>query len=255
MVNHPSKQVQMPEFTLGDSVTPTRFQERRELLKTVERNSAPLHEQVAVREMDGNYRRAIDLLTSDKVRAAFDIRQEKDEIRTRYGGNLFGQSCLLARRLVEAGSRFIQVNWYGEPAWHGWDTHGADLPGLLRMESPLCPRLDQGLSALLVDLQQRGMLDSTLVVVTGEFGRTPKINTYGGRDHWPQCFSILLAGAGVPGGAVIGASDNHGAYPAVRPVAVPEFAATIYRLLGINTNLDVRIRPFIGDAAPMPELV
>jgi uncharacterized protein (DUF1501 family) len=122
------------------------------------------------------------------------------------------------------------------------------------MESPLCPRLDQGLSTLLDDLHQSGLLASTLVVVTGEFGRTPRINQYGGRDHWRNCFSVLLAGGGVPGGTVVGASDNSGAYP-IRPVSVPELAATLYRLLGVNTNTDLRIRPFIGEAAPVAELV
>jgi uncharacterized protein (DUF1501 family) len=111
------------------------------------------------------------------------------------------------------------------------------------------------LSALLEDLHQRGLLKSTLVVVTGEFGRTPQINRDGGRDHWPQCFSVLLAGAGIPAGAVVGASDRDGGYPVDRPVTVPELAATLYRLLGINTNTDLRIRPFIGDAAPVAELV
>jgi hypothetical protein len=254
-VANPSRQVQMPEFSLNANVSATRFQDRRELLQAVDRARAAWQEQNIVGEMDGNYRRAVDLLTSDRIRAAFDVRQEREELRTRFGGNIFGQSCLLARRLVEAGTRFVQVNWYGEPAWHGWDTHGADLPGLLRMESPLCPRLDQGLSALLEDLQQRGLLASTLVVVMGEFGRTPRINQYGGRDHWPQCFSVLLAGAGIPGGTIIGASDNQGAYPAVRPVTVPELAATVYRLMGINTNTDLRIRPYLGEAAPMPELI
>ena len=112
--------------------------------------------------------RAIDLLTSDKVRAAFDLAKEPEDLRTRYGGSIFGQSCILARRLVEAGTRFVQINWYSEPAWLGWDVHGADLPGIVRMETPLCPRLDQGLSTLLEDLEKRGMLSSTLVVVTGE---------------------------------------------------------------------------------------
>jgi uncharacterized protein (DUF1501 family) len=204
--------------------------------------------------MDVNYQRAIDLLTSDKVRAAFDLSQEKEALRSRYGGSVFGQSCLMARRLVEAGTRFVQVNWYSEAAWHGWDVHGADLPGIQRMESPLCPRLDQGLSTLLEDLQQRGLLSSTLVVVTGEFGRTPQINKYGGRDHWPACFSVLLAGGGVRAGAVVGASDRSGGYPIERPVSVPELAATLYRLLGVETTTDPRIRPFIGDATPVAEL-
>jgi hypothetical protein len=249
------RQVQLPNFALTAGVTAQRFQDRLALLESVDQARAACHANGTVAEMDNNYRRAVDVLTSDRVRSAFDLGQEREELRTRYGGNIFGQSCLLARRLVEAGTRFVQVNWYGEPAWHGWDVHGADLPGLARMESPLCPRLDQGLSALLEDLEQRGLLGSTLVVVTGEFGRTPRINQYGGRDHWPQCFSVLLAGGGVPAGTVIGASDNHAAYPAVRPVTVPELAATLYRLLGINTNADLRIRPFIGDVAPVAELI
>jgi uncharacterized protein (DUF1501 family) len=225
------------------------------LLGAVEQTRAQWRESEPVGKMDENYQRAIDLLTSDKVRSAFDLAKEKDELRDKYGGSVFGQSCLLARRLVEAGTRFVQVNWYSEPAWHGWDVHGADLPGIARMESPLCPRLDQGLSTLLDDLKQRGLLDSTLVVVTGEFGRTPQINKYGGRDHWPQCFSVLLSGAGVPAGTVVGSSDHIGAYPANRPVTVPELAATIYRLMGINTNVDLRIRPFLGEAAPVAELI
>jgi hypothetical protein len=255
LVAHPTRQVQLPEYTLAASVPAERFQQRSALLDAVDQTRAAWHDNPAVGEMDNNHRRAVDLLTSDRVRSAFDVNAERAELRTRYGGNIFGQSCLLARRLVEAGTRFVQVNWYGEPAWHGWDVHGADLPGLGRMESPLCPRLDQGLSTLLDDLHRRGLLSTTLVVVTGEFGRTPRINPSGGRDHWPQCFSVLLAGGGVPGGAVIGASDNHAAYPAVRPVRVPELAATLYRLMGINTNTDLRIRPFIGDAAPVAELI
>jgi uncharacterized protein (DUF1501 family) len=245
----------MPEFSLNANVSATRFQDRRELLRAVDQARSAWQEENKVGEMDNDYRRAIDLLTSDRVRAAFDVRQERDELRTRFGGNIFGQSCLLARRLVEAGTRFVQVNWYGEAAWHGWDTHGADLPGLLRMESPLCPRLDQGLSTLLEDLHQRGLLASTLVVVMGEFGRTPRINQYGGRDHWPQCFSVLLAGGGIPGGLVIGASDQQGSYPVTRPVTVRELAASVYRLMGINTNADLRIRSYLGEAAPMPELI
>jgi hypothetical protein len=249
------KQVQLPQFNLAANIDAKRFDDRRRLLEGVDQARRAWHSDPAVEKMDANYQRAVDLLTSDRVRSAFDLTQERDDLRNQYGGSTFGQSCLLARRLVEAGTRFVQVNWYGEPAWLGWDVHGADLPGIVRMESPLCPRLDQGLSTLLDDLRQRGLLESTLVVVTGEFGRTPQINKYGGRDHWPQCFSVLLAGCGVPGGVVIGASDGHGALPANRPVSVPEFAATLYRLLGIETNLDPRIRPFIGDALPVSDLL
>ncbi len=249
------KQVQLPQFALTANVSADRFQQRRELLGAIDKVRAEWHTNLAVEQMEASFQQAVNLLTSDKVRTAFDVAKEPERLRSRYGGSIFGQSRLLARRLVEAGTRFVQVNWYSEPAWHGWDVHGADLPGLARMESPLCPRLDQGLSALLEDLDQRGLLSSTLVVVTGEFGRTPQINKYGGRDHWPQCFSVLLAGGGVPAGAVIGASDNSGAYPTSRRVSVPELAATLYRLLGIDTNGDLRIRPFIGDATPVSELI
>ena len=249
------KQGQLPQFALAADVSAARFTDRRELLGAIDQTRSQWGNADAVGKMDENYQRAVELLTSDKVRSAFDLAKENDALRSRYGGSTFGQSCLMARRLVEAGTRFVQVNWYSEPAWLGWDVHGADLPGIVRMEAPLCPRLDQGLTALLEDLSQRGLLSSTLVVVTGEFGRTPQINKYGGRDHWPQCFSVLLAGGGIQGGNVVGSSDNQGGYPANRPVAVPELAATLYRLLGIDTNTDVRIRPFIGDAAPVGELV
>src|SRR6516165_8793073 len=129
--------------------------------------------------MDTYHQRAVDILTSPRVRTAFDLARETEALRDRYGANFFGQSCLLARRLVEAGSRFVQVKWYDGIAFHGWDVHGADLAGMARMEQHLCPRLDQGLSALLEDLHQTGLLKTTLVVATGEFGRTPKLNRYG----------------------------------------------------------------------------
>ncbi|MBY0527016.1 MAG: DUF1501 domain-containing protein [Gemmataceae bacterium] len=256
LVADPSgKQAPLPQFGLSADVSPDRFKQRGELLGAIDKTRAQWHETDVVGKMDVNYQRAVDMLTSDKVRNAFDLAKEKEALRSQYGGSVFGQSCLMARRLVEAGTRFVQVNWYSEPAWHGWDVHGADLPGIQRMESPLCPRLDQGLSTLLEDLSQRGLLSSTLVVVTGEFGRSPQINKYGGRDHWPQCFSVLLAGGGVRSGAVIGASDRHGGYPVERPVSVPELAATLYRLLGVDTTTDPRVKPFIGDATPVSEVV
>ena len=149
----------------------------------------------------------------------------------------------------------MQVNWYGEPAWHGWDVHGADLPGLGRMESPLCPRLDQGLSTLLDDLHERGLLARRWWSSPASSAARRRSTSTAAATTGRSCFSVLLAGGGVPGGTVVGASDNQGAYPAIRPVTVPELAATLYRLLGINTNLDLRIRPFIGDAAPVAELI
>jgi hypothetical protein len=247
--------LELPQFALRADVSAERFQRRRDLLTAVDRMRGEAHRSKDVDKMDTFQQRAVAMLTSTRVREAFDLAREKDALRERYGANFFGQSCLLARRLVEAGTRFVQVKWYDNIAFHGWDVHGADLAGIARMEQHLCPRLDQGLSALLEDLHQRGLLDSTLIVVLGEFGRTPKINKYGGRDHWPHCFSVLLAGAGVPGGTVVGASDSDGAYPAHTPVRPPELAATIYRRLGLDTNADPRLKPFLQGAGPVADLV
>jgi hypothetical protein len=253
-VRDPSgKKVDLPRFSLRADVSADRFTQRRALLASIDRLRARADR--GVEQMDAFYRRAVDMLTSPKVRAAFDLDREPDDLRERYGANFFGQSCLLARRLVEAGTRFVQIKWYDGPAFDGWDVHGADLAGMVRMEQSLCPRLDQSLSALLDDLHDRGLLSSTLVVVMGEFGRTPKINRFGARDHWPHCFSVLLAGGGVPGGTVIGASDREGAYPAHHAVGPAELAATIYRLVGIDTNTDPRVRPFIGAAQPVSDLL
>lgn len=246
--------VELPQFALSADIRADRFQQRRELLRSVDGLRARLQANDAIERMDESYQRAIDILTSTRVRDAFDLSRERGELREKYGLNLFGQSCLLARRLVEAGTRFVQVKWYDGPAWDAWDVHGADLGGMVRMEQHLCPRLDQGLSTLLQDLQERSLLHSTLIVVGGEFGRTPRINRYGARDHHPYCFSYLLAGGSVPGGAVIGASDRTGNRPAHRPVSPSEFAATLYRLLGIDIT-DTRVRPFVRDALPVGELV
>ena len=250
-----AKQIQLPAFALAADTGADRFQQRLKLLGAVDGAGAPWRTSSGVGKMDMNYQRAIDLLTSPHVRSAFDLTREKESLRNRYGGSIFGQSCLLARRLVEAGTRFVQINWFEKPDSLGWDVHGNMLPGLLPLETSLCPRLDQGLSALLGDLHQRGLLSSTLVVVLGEMGRRPQINGLGGRDHWGNVLSVLLAGAGVPAGSVIGASDKHGAVPVDLPVTPPQLAATLYHLMGINTNTDVRIRPFIGAASPVAELI
>lgn len=249
------KQVQLPQFSLSANITADRFQQRRDLLAAIDRTRAQLQSTRTVEQLDRFNRLAVEMLTSEKVREAFDLAKEKEALRDRYGANFFGQSCLMARRLVEAGTRFVQIKWYDGPAWDGWDVHGADLGGMVRMEQHLCPRLDQGLTALLEDLKQRGMLDTTLVVATGEFGRTPQINKYGARDHWPYCFSVLLAGGGIRGGTIVGSSDKQGGRPADRPVSPPEFSATLYKLLGFNTTTDPRLKTFVKDAAPVGELV
>jgi hypothetical protein len=244
--------VQLPQFTLTADVSADRFRQRRDLLAAIDRVRAAADAGAAVEKLDAFQQRAATILTSTRVRDAFDLGREPEATRSRYGANFFGQSLLMARRLVEAGTRFVQVKWYD---WDGaWDIHGFNSTGIERMEEELCPRFDQGLTALLDDLRQRGLAASTLVVAMGEMGRTPKINKWGGRDHWGSCLFALLSGAGVPGGAVVGESDATAAYPATQPVYPAELAATLYRLLGIDTNTDPRVRPFIGAAAPVPAL-
>lgn len=245
--------IQLPQFALSADVSAERFQNRRDLLTSVDQMRSKAHASPAVEKMDSLHQRAVGMLTSPKVREAFDLAKEKESTRSRYGANFFGQSLLMARRLVEAGTRFVQVKWYD---WDGaWDIHGFNSTGIERMEEELCPRFDQGLSGLIDDLHDRGLLASTLVVVMGEMGRTPKINKWGGRDHWGNSLFTLFAGGGTPAGFVIGETDATCAYPATNPVQPAELAATIYRLLGIDTNTDPRIRPFIGSAAPVAELV
>ena len=188
---------------------------------------------------DPDLSRAFDLITSPEARGAFELDQEDDRLRDRYGrggGNNVGQSCLLARRLVERGVPFVTVNS------SGWDTH-ANLVQLKQRypgdRNAQLPSLDRALSALIVDLEDRGMLDRTLVLVMGEFGRTPKVNPDGGRDHWPNVFSVALAGGGVSGGQVIGGSDALAEYPAHDPVTPADLAATVYTLLGIDPTLEL----------------
>ena len=182
----------------------------------------------------GSLEQAWELTSSPQFRAAFDLEQERTEIRNRYGRRTVGQSCLLTRRLLESGVPFVTVNH------RGWDTH-ADLytrlkEGFTGAKTPvgLIPTLDQAVSALTDDLADRGLLDETLIVIMGEFGRTPKLNTQGGRDHWPRVFSVALAGGGIAGGQVIGASDRNGESPAEHPVTPGDLTATIYSRLGID---------------------
>jgi hypothetical protein len=245
--------VQLPQFVLSADVPADRFQNRRDLLGAIDRLRAAAHNSPAVEKMGTLHQRAVGMLTSPRVREAFDLSRESGPIRDRYGANFFGQSLLMARRLVEAGTRFVQVKWYD---WDGaWDIHGFNSTGVERMEEELCPRFDQGMTALLDDLHDRGLLGSTLVVAVGEMGRTPRVNKWGGRDHWGSALFALLAGGGVPGGVVVGETDAKAAFPATNPVYPAELAATLYRLLGVDTNTDPRIRPFIGSAAPVPALI
>lgn len=191
---------------------------------------------------DPDLERAYRLITSAKAKSAFDLEDEPQPIRQRYGGKSIGQCCLLARRLVERGVPFVTVNN------RGWDTHN-DLytrlkEGYTGARTPvgLIPSLDLALTALLSDLEDRSLLEETLIVVMGEFGRTPKLNTAGGRDHWPRVFSVALAGGGISGGQVIGSSDSVGEGPKDRPVTPSDLAATIYTLLGIDPRHELHTR-------------
>jgi len=246
----------LAEFLPVREISPHRLDDRRTLLTQIDNLRRTVDTNAASMRHDKSRQRALSILTSNAVRDAFDLSAEPVSRRDRFGTNSFGQSCLLARRLIEAGTRLVQINWSNREDGFavGWDVHGDDQTGLVRMEQQLCPRFDQGLSALLLDLTERGLLDSTLVVVTGEFGRTPHISRLGGRDHWPYCFSALLAGGGVWPGRVVGASDKHGAYPADRPASPTDFAATVCDRLGVNPNQEDRLRPLLFEGRPIEEL-
>jgi uncharacterized protein (DUF1501 family) len=201
---------------------------------------------------DHAHAQALGTIFAARTKMAFDLGDERDALRDRYGRNTFGQSCLLARRLVDSGVRFVTVNMF-DTVFNEitWDCHadGGSLPTTLNdYKETLCPIFDRAYATLLDDLDQRGMLDTTLVVAMGEFGRTPILNPRGGRDHWPGCWSVLFAGAGVRGGQVVGASDPTGAEPKDRPITPAEVAATIYCALGINTKMQLPG----ADGQPMP---
>ena len=172
------------------------------------------------------------MILSENVRRAFDISTEPDKLRDAYGRHTLGQSALIARRLVESGTRFVTVSdLHREATGRDWDTHGKNDE---QHRDHLVPQLDQTLTVLLTDLEDRGLLDNTMVIAMGEFGRTPDINSGGGRDHWCHCWSLALAGGGIRGGQVIGESDRRGAYVSDRMVTIGDLFATIYKAFGID---------------------
>jgi hypothetical protein len=225
----------IPELTPGPELSESRLTLRRGLLEAVNARLDRLNADTNLRALDAFQRQAVAMITSPATRRAFDIRQEPETKRAAYGRNIYGQSLLLARRLVEAGCRMVTLSWAPD-ANATWDTHGANFT---RLKSTLLPQLDACLSSLLDDLRERGMLDETLVVCMGEFGRTPRVNKDAGRDHWPGCYSLLMAGGGIRGGTVYGRSDAIGGEPAESPVTPQDIVATIYTLLGINPTLEL----------------
>jgi hypothetical protein len=223
-------------MSLVEGVTSVRLSERFDLLQQFDAHFREGAKSAAMEESERMHQKAFDVLHSDASRRAFEIERESAALRDNYGRHKFGQSVLLARRLVEAGVRLVQVNWPREANDENvsnplWDTHQNNAG---RVRDVLCPQFDRTFATLIADLQSRGLLDETLVVVMAEFGRSPKINAAGGRDHWGSCFSVVLAGAGIEGGQIVGASDRLGAFPASRPVHPPDLAATIFHLLGLD---------------------
>jgi hypothetical protein len=224
-----AKDFAVPEVSLPRGVDVERVEDRRAILADLDRQSRLADRAGAVRAVDDYRARAIDLLTSPAARKAFELAEEKPAVRDRYGRTTYGQSVLLARRLVEAGTRFVCV--YYSRGISGWDTHK---DGFNTLKGSRLPQTDQAVSALLEDLEARGLLGETLVFWTGDFGRTPRINKDAGRDHWPPCQTVLLAGGGVRGGCVYGASDPTGAYPKDRPCRPDDLTATLFHALGFD---------------------
>ncbi len=252
--NSPSFRVR--DLTPPDRLTLNRLNRRREMVKSLDGFARDVSETPLTASRDQFTAQAYQLLTSTAAQAAFNTGNEPDDLRERYGRNPFGQACLLARRLVESGVSFVTVNDRGAGQL-GWDTHQQNFPTI---KNTLAPPLDQGVSTLLTDLEGRGLLDSTLVVMMGEFGRTPRVNPAAGRDHHGRANCALLAGAGIPRGLVLGRTDAKGDSPADRPFTPADLAATLYLALGIDPEMkfvspDGRPIRLVENGKPPGELV
>ncbi len=228
----------VPVFDTADHVTPARLDDRKQLLRSLDRFQAAEEKRLKfASEHDRFQERALSLSTSRRAKDAFDLSKEPEVLRDAYGRNSVGQGMLLARRLVEAGVRFVTIQGYVDTGIYAWDHHWGIFPHLDQQ----LPFYDTSYAALLNDLDDRGMLDTTLVITAGEFGRTPKLNQNKrgpGRDHWGECFSLTMGGGGIKMGMTLGASDKYGAVPTERPVSVADFAATVYHALGLNPQAD-----------------
>ncbi len=238
------KNISIDDLKLRPQIHAGRLERRARLRDVINQGMPAVEKAVADYKLDEYYGRALELVVSGRARDAFSLGQEPDQVHERYGRNTFGQSCLLARRLIEAGTRVVEVVWpkVANSDNHSWDVH----KGLTkRMKSQSAPMLDAGLSALVEDLDQRGMLEDTMVVAVGEFGRSPErgVSTSGnsnssdGRDHWPYCYTAMLAGAGIKRGFIYGKSDKTGSAPVEKPVHPRELLATIYHAFGIDPSM------------------
>lgn len=251
----------LPDYRVGEmsplpGLTSQRIQRRRDLLFGLEQRMDVLQQSDSVGAMQKHYHRAFEIMQSAVGRSAFDLKQESDRLRDRYGRNPHGQSVLQARRLVERGVPLVTVFWPNDGIKNVsvyWDTHSRNF---IDHKERLMPAADQAFSALIDDLKERGLFDETLIVWTGEFGRTPKVGQRNsdagagadGRDHWPNCFTSVLAGGGIRGGQVYGQSDQHAAFPAADAVQPVDLAATVYELMGVPSDLELRDslgRPFV----------
>ncbi|MEX2215614.1 MAG: DUF1501 domain-containing protein [Phycisphaeraceae bacterium] len=241
----PNGKVNLTDLTLRQDVSKERLARRQSILEKVNTAMPDMARAVEQSAVNQYYHKAFDLLLSGRARNAFDLDKESKETRDMYGRHTFGQSCLLARRLIEAGTKVVQVNWpavaNGNPQVDAWDTHADNFGPLKNLH---CPKLDSGISSLLKELEERGLLKETLVVALGEFGRSPRMgvstsgngNAAKGRDHWPYCYTALMAGAGVARGSIYGKSDETGSSPVEKPVHPTEILATVYHALGINPH-------------------
>src|SRR4051812_29816613 len=245
----PAKDLNMQDLSLRTEVNAARMERRATLLQKVNAQMPEIEKAVADYALDEYDKKALELVISGRARKAFDLSEEKPELRDRYGRHTFGQSLLVARRLIEAGTRVVQVNWpavaNGNPLIDAWDTHASNFGPLRNLH---CPKLDSALPALLADMDSRGLLKDTVVLAIGEFGRSPKMgvstsgNTNGpdGRDHWPYCYTGLIAGAAIARGAVYGKSDKTASSPADNPVHPIELLATVYHAMGIDPHTMVK---------------
>lgn len=229
-----SEKFRVDSLTLPHGFGVNRLRDRQALLKEVEMAQQSLERTAESQKLSKQQHQAISLLTSGKLSKAFEMHREPEAIRQRYGRHAYGQTLLLARRLIESGARVVQANMGRVQTW---DSHSNNFN---RLKKDLLPPLDQSVSALLDDLKARGLMEDTLVLMMGEFGRTPKINKNAGRDHWAPCFFGVFAGAGIQGGQVIGKSDKTGAYPITPPYSPDDLGATVYSVLGIDPASEIR---------------
>ncbi|MFM7040204.1 MAG: DUF1501 domain-containing protein [Planctomycetaceae bacterium] len=225
------------ELSLPDEVSLPRMEARSRLLSGLDHPTATMQAALSSSYgvMSDHQRRAFDMLTSDAAQQAFQIDREPAAVRDAYGRNIYGQSTLLARRLLEAGTRVVTLSWAPD-ANATWDTHGNNFN---KLRDTLLPQFDRAAGSLIRELEERGMLERTIVAVLGDFGRTPRVNANAGRDHWNSCYSILLAGGGFNGGLVHGASDRIGAVPAKNPTSPADIIATLYHLLGVDPRMNI----------------